>query len=159
MMRRYRQALTIERSIEVLIRGSSGVLSLLGVDGYPYGVPLNYVLYEGNLYFHSIGVGRKIEAIASNGRASFTVIDLDEIDSARYTSLFRSVIVTGTVTYVEGDEWLLAFDALCDKYSLDRPLAERRAKVRSCTSAVGLKLTVLSISGKEAKELAGVKYQ
>lgn len=158
-MRRYRQALSQERCIDVLNRGSSGVLSLLAADGYPYGVPLNYVLHEGNLYFHSIGEGRKIEAIRACERASFTVIDADEIDSARYTSLFRSVIVTGTIALCEGDEWLEAFDALCAKYSADQSLEERQAKVRSCSKAVGLKLTVSHMSGKEAKELAGVSYR
>ncbi len=157
-MRRYQQALTPERCIEVLNRGTHGVLSLVDGDGKPYGVPLNYVMHEGNIYFHSIGVGRKIEAIASCSSASFTVVDLDQIDSSRYTSLFRSVIADGTIAVVDGEEWLAAFDALCDKYAPDRPLAERRETVRSCTKAVGLKLTVSSMSGKEAKELVGITY-
>ena len=158
-MRRYRQALSQERCIEVLDRGTSGVLSLIDSDGRPYGVPLNYVLHQGNIYFHSIGVGRKIDAIALHDRASFCVIDQDQIDSARYTSLFVSVIAEGTIALVEAEEWLSAFDALCDKYSADRPLEERRAKIRSCLTAVGLKLTITAMSGKEAKELAGVSYR
>ena len=158
-MRRYRQALSQEACIDVLKRGSNGVLSLIVGDGEPYGVPLSYVLHTGNIYFHSIGEGRKIEAIAACGRASFVVVDLDQIDSANYTSLFRSVIVGGTITRVDGEEWTAAFDALCDKYSPDRPNDERREQVRSCTKAVGLKLTVSTMTGKEAKELAGVSYQ
>lgn len=158
VMRRYRQALSRERCIEVLERGTSGVLSLIDSSGLPYGVPLNYVLRAGTIYFHSIGVGRKIDAIALHNRASFTVIDQDQIDSGRYTSLFVSVIAEGTIARIEGEEWITAFDALCCKYSADRPLAERQAKVSACTKAIGLKLTISSMTGKEAKELAGVSY-
>ena len=42
-MRRKMQALTAEETAEILKRNTSGVLSLNGDDGYPYGVPLSYV--------------------------------------------------------------------------------------------------------------------
>ena len=31
-----------EKAIEIITKGSYGVLSTIGEDGYPYGVPLNY---------------------------------------------------------------------------------------------------------------------
>ena len=54
-MRLKRQALDEGACREILKDGSIGVLSVAGDDGYPYGVPLNYVYDEqaGKIYFHS----------------------------------------------------------------------------------------------------------
>ena len=43
-IRRGRQALPDAESLAILERGSHGVLAVLGDGGYPYAVPLNYVL-------------------------------------------------------------------------------------------------------------------
>ncbi len=42
-MRRIKQALSKEESIQILEKGTSGVLALSGDDGYPYAVPISYV--------------------------------------------------------------------------------------------------------------------
>ena len=46
-MRRKGQQLSAEECIEILNRGTSGVLALEGDDGYPYAVPLSYVYEDG----------------------------------------------------------------------------------------------------------------
>ena len=51
-MRRKQQALDAPECEAVLDRGATGVLAVLGDDGYPYAVPLNYVRVGGKLYFH-----------------------------------------------------------------------------------------------------------
>ncbi|MDD6551035.1 MAG: hypothetical protein PUF16_04580, partial [Lachnospiraceae bacterium] len=43
-MRRFKQQLEDQEALDVLRRGHRGVLSLIGDDGYPYGVPINYFL-------------------------------------------------------------------------------------------------------------------
>ena len=53
-MRRKKQALRPEDCARILAQGTSGVLALLGDDGYPYAVPLSYVYHEGRVYFHSV---------------------------------------------------------------------------------------------------------
>lgn len=44
-MRRKKQLLSVIETIKILEKCTNGVLSCLGDDEYPYGVPLNYV-YE-----------------------------------------------------------------------------------------------------------------
>ena len=52
-MRRFKQQLTMERCEEILQKGSYGVLAVLGDEGYPYTVPLNYHYHNGKIFFHS----------------------------------------------------------------------------------------------------------
>ena len=78
-MRRKKQVLPQAEAEAVLRKGTSGVLSLAGDDGYPYGVPISYVYADGKLYFHSATSGHKLDAVRRNSKASFCVIDQDEI--------------------------------------------------------------------------------
>ena len=39
-MRRFKQGLTREECVEILKNEPRGVLSLIGDDGYPYGLPM-----------------------------------------------------------------------------------------------------------------------
>ena len=41
-MRRFKQQITEEECREVLRNAKRGVLSLLGEEGYPYGLPINH---------------------------------------------------------------------------------------------------------------------
>ena len=45
-MRRQKQVLSLEENIQVLSRGTSGVLAVSGDDDYPYAVPLSYVYHD-----------------------------------------------------------------------------------------------------------------
>ena len=78
-MRRRKQALSLESCVEVLRKGTSGVLAVSGDDGYPYAVPLSYVYDDGRLFFHCAPSGHKLAAIAGNEKASFCVIDQDHV--------------------------------------------------------------------------------
>ena len=66
-MRRKRQALSQEEISDVLEKGTSGVLALSGVAGYPYAVPLSYVYDGEKIYFHCAKSGYKLDAIRGNG--------------------------------------------------------------------------------------------
>ena len=96
-MRRKRQLLSQEDIQKVLYQGTSGVLAVSGDAAYPYAVPLSYVYDGEKIYFHSAKSGHKIDAVSQNPRASFCVIDQDQIVPEEYTTYFRSVIVFGTI--------------------------------------------------------------
>ena len=78
-MRRKRQQLSNEESIGILQKTTSGTLALLGDGGYPYTVPISYVYDDGKLYFHSAMSGHKVDAIRNCDKASFCVIDQDNL--------------------------------------------------------------------------------
>ena len=64
-MCRFKQEMPAVECRELLKTQVRGVLSLLGDDGYPYGLPIDYWYNEadGKLYFHGAKEGHKIDAI------------------------------------------------------------------------------------------------
>jgi nitroimidazol reductase NimA-like FMN-containing flavoprotein (pyridoxamine 5'-phosphate oxidase superfamily) len=91
-MRRKDRELPRETATEILNRGRYGVMAVIGENGYPYGVPLHYVVIDSDIYFHSAAAGgHKTECFTHNPKASFTVVDTKNSIKA------RSAIVFGTI--------------------------------------------------------------
>ena len=103
---RKKQALPMEKIIEILDTEKRGVLSVLGDDGYPYGVPMNYWYNKENgyLYFHSGKKGHKVDALAANNKVSFCVYDSGYKNEGEWALNISSVIVFGRVHIVEDHE-------------------------------------------------------
>lgn len=155
-MRRHRQQLSPEQVQEVLLRGTSGVLSLLGDDGYPYGVPLSYVFHGERLYFHCATEGHKVDAIRQEDKASFCVIDQDHVVPEKYTTFYRSVIAFGRVRILEDpEEKKAAALLLAEKYApKDLPSHREETVAESWDSLCMLEMEIQHVTGKAAKELA-----
>ena len=138
----------------MLRQGTSGVLSLLGDGGYPYGVPLSYVYHNGKLYFHCAKAGHKLDAIRREGKCSFCVIDQDQVVSEKYTTLFRSVIAFGQVRVLEADgEKRTALEALGERFNPGEPESLEKEIAATWNSVCVLELEIEHLTGKEAKEL------
>lgn len=153
-MRRGKQALTPEQCGGVLERNTSGVLAVTGDGGYPYAVPLSYVWRDGTLYFHWAVAGHKLDAVRADSRASFCVVDQDDVVPEEYTTYYRSVIVFGRVRIVDDPaEKRRAIEALSQKYRPGFP-EEMAAEIdgawdRFCVA----RLTAELVTGKQAREL------
>ena len=76
-------------------KSKSGVLAVVGDDGYPYAVPLNYIYLNNKIYFHSAKEGHKVDAIAINNKVSFCVVAKDDVVPEELTTYFKSVIIFG----------------------------------------------------------------
>ena len=152
-MRRKMQALTAEETAEILKRNTSGVLSLNGDDGYPYGVPLSYVYLDSKLYFHCAGAGHKLDSILKDDKVSFCVIDQDQVAGEEYTTYFRSVIAFGRARVLEGAEKLRPLVELCEKYYPGH-LEQTRQKAEHALKNVSIvEVTIEHMTGKTAMEL------
>ena len=120
-MRRKRQQLSEEESIGILQKSTSGTLALLGDNGYHYAVPISYVYSEGKLYFHSALSGHKVDAIRNCDKASFCVIEQDDVQPEKYTTYFRSVIAFGRIHIIEDEmEKLTIARLLGNRYNPDQ---------------------------------------
>ena len=152
-MRRREREMTREECEEVLASTKRGVLSLLGDEGYPYGVPLDFVYWQGKLYFHCAQQGHKLDAIASYDKASFVTMDDGVLEEGSWWYHVRSVISFGCIRVVDPSEeaWLPALRALGSKYfppekSVDASIARSGSRVNV------LELTIEHMSGKNVQE-------
>lgn len=154
-LRRKKQLLPLGESAAVLARGTAGVLALSGDEGYPYAVPISYVYDGEKLYFHCAQSGHKLDAIRRNEKASFCVIDQNQIVQEEYTTYFRSVIVFGRIRILEDDsEKRAAIEKLALKYTPDGTAEDREAAIqREWDPLCMLEMTVEHMTGKEAIEL------
>lgn len=158
-MRRKGQALTQEECVEILNRGTSGVLALHGDDGYPYAVPMSYVYHNGKIYFHGAREGHKIDAMMKNSKASFCVVDQDQIMEAEYTTYYRSVIVFGKMRILAGSEekWATV-DPLSRKYAPYDTEENRHTIIKDHIRPMYMmELTIEHMTGKEAQKLMEAK--
>ncbi len=160
-MRRKRQALSQEEIDLVLYKGTSGVLALSGDDGYPYALPISYVYDGGRIYFHCAKSGHKLDAIKRNKKASFCVIDQDQIVPAEYTSYFRSVIAFGQIHIMEdGPQKQAAIQQLALKYAPeDTPAGRQKAIDKEWSALCMLEMQIDHVTGKEAIELLRRKQE
>ena len=102
-MRRFKQQLPDDACIRVLKEGKRGVLSVLGDDDYPYGIPLDYLYSEedGHIYFHGAPAGHKIDAITAHDKVSLVVFDNEEYREGDWAPWIRSVVVFGRIRVIE----------------------------------------------------------
>ena len=160
-MRRKRQALPQEGMDAVLQKGTSGVLAVSGDHGYPYAVPLSYV-YDGKaLYFHCGKAGHKLDGIRRDAKASFCVIDQDQVVPEEYTAYFRSVIAFGQIHEITDDsEKRAAMETLAIKYAPNDTAARREQAIqREWKPLCVLKMDIDCMTGKEAAELVAKKQK
>ena len=151
---RKNQALPMERITGLLSAEKRGVLSLLGENGYPYGVPMNYWYDEENgcLYFHSGKKGHKVDAIASDNRVSFCVYDQGYRREGEWALNISSVIVFGRLYPVEDHEKAMNIcRALSLKYTQDRAYIETEIR-QSGRNTLCYELRPEHITGKLVNE-------
>lgn len=95
-MRRAEKATDIAKAEELLRSQDFGILSVNGDDGYPYGVPVNYVYDSGKIYFHSTSAdSHKIDAIRKNEKVSFSIVTEHDLVPEKLDTMYTSVIVFG----------------------------------------------------------------
>ena len=153
-MRRKRQKLSEEKSIGILQKSTAGTLALLGDNGYPYAVPISYVYADGKLYFHSALSGHKIDAIRNCDKASFCVIDKDDVHPEKYTTYFRCVIAFGRIHIIEDEqEKLETARLLGDRYNPNQEDALQKELEKGLSRMVMIRFDIEHLTGKEAIEL------
>jgi nitroimidazol reductase NimA-like FMN-containing flavoprotein (pyridoxamine 5'-phosphate oxidase superfamily) len=154
-MRRKKQALSMTECEKVLMNGTSGVLAVLGDEGYPYAVPLSYIYHQNKIYFHSAIEGHKLDALKTSDKVSFCVIDQDLIAAEKFTTYYRSVIAFGKAHVIDNPgEKREALKILGMKYSSDFADKMDEAIKESFDRVAMIVLEIEHLSGKESIDLA-----
>ncbi|MBF0579005.1 pyridoxamine 5'-phosphate oxidase family protein [Erysipelotrichaceae bacterium RD49] len=150
-MRRFKQKLSDEKCLELLKTQPRGVLSMNGLNGYPYGIPMNFYYEDGHLYFHCAKQGCKLESIEQDNKVSFNVIDQGvQIEGKRGLD-FNSVIVFGKIRIMEDRA---KAEEMCRKFGLKYFDEEQinRDMERSFGRVNLLDLEIEHMSGKTVNE-------
>lgn len=153
-MRRANQALSREECVRVLTEEKRGVLSLLGDEGWPYGVPLNhyYCPEDGCLYFHGGLTGHRVDAFRRCDRASFCVYDEGYVKEGSWGKNVRSVIVFGRLTQVTDRQEAMRLARLLSlKFTRDEEYIRAETEKYGPATLV-LRLTPEHMTGKLVNE-------
>ncbi len=153
-MRRFKQQISDAECREILISQKRGVLSLIGENGYPYGIPIDHWFCDadGCLYFHGAKEGHKIDAIKACNKACYTVYDEGFRKPGEWALNIKSVIVFGKIELVtDEDKTREICTQLVKKFTDDEEYLERELK--SALSRVQcLKLVPDYMTGKLVNE-------
>jgi nitroimidazol reductase NimA-like FMN-containing flavoprotein (pyridoxamine 5'-phosphate oxidase superfamily) len=107
-MRRIKNQMSDEKAIDFLLKGQEGVLGTISSDnGYPYTVVVNYVFYNGKLYFHTAKTGHKVDNIINNNRVSFSVFGNVKVIEETFTTKYQSVTVFGKAKVIPSNREVL----------------------------------------------------
>lgn len=152
-MRRFKQALSKDKCAEVLEGERRGVLSVIGDDGWPYGVPLNFYYDRERecIYFHSAKAGHKIDAMKACDKVCFTVFERDGEPTDDWSVYVNSVICFGCARELEGAEKERAARLFGGKYfptaeELEHEMGEPFTRVRMT------EIKIEHMSGKHVHE-------
>lgn len=152
-MRRFKQALSKDECAALLGSERRGVLSVIGDDGYPYGIPLNFY-YDAErecIYFHSARAGHKIDAMEACSKVCFTVFEKEGEPTDDWSFYVNSVICFGRAHELEGKEKERAARLFGAKYfptqeELEHEMGEPFTRVRMT------EIKIEHMSGKHVHE-------
>ena len=152
-MRLSSNQMTDEDARKQLEKADHGTLALVGDDGYPITIPINFVYKDNKILFHGAKEGQKYELIQKQPKASFCVITKDDIRPEFITSLYESTIVFGTVHEIEKDaEKLDCLVSVLEKY-MPQVMEAGRKYIQDSWDAVScFELEIEHITGKFGTE-------
>ncbi len=153
-MRRFRQQLSKEDCIRVLTEEKRGVLSMLGDNGYPYGIPMNhwYDAKEDKLYFHGARVGHKIDSITKCSKVSYCVYDAGYRKEGEWALNVKSVVIFGRIGPVTDEKKRqLIGERLLRKFTNDEAYIQKEIR-DALPRAQCLELTIDHMTGKLVNE-------
>ena len=118
-MRRSDREISIQEARVILDCAEYGVLSTVGKDGQPYGVPLSYVYKNDGIYFHCAISGHKLDNIEYNPKVSLCVVGDTKVLPDKFATEYESAVVFGVASEVNGTERYKALLWLLEKYCPD----------------------------------------
>ncbi len=153
LTRKHKQ-ISREECIDVLNTETRGVLSVLGDNDYPYGMPMNHWYNEedGCIYFHCGPVGHRLDSLKKHSKVSFCTFDKGYRREGSWALNVRSVIVFGTIDILDDPETIADITTkLSLKFTQDEEYI--RHEIRNyARNTLLLRLTPEHICGKLVEE-------
>ena len=153
-LQRKNKQISMEECIELLKKETRGVLSVLGDDDYPYGMPMNHWYNEedGKIYFHCGKSGHRLDALRKCNKVSFCTYDSGYREEGDWALHVKSVIVFGTMEIID-DMDTIADIARKLSYKFTQDEEYIRTEIEKYAKAtLLLQLTPEHICGKQITE-------
>ena len=146
-MRKKERQLTIEEAQNILKNGEYGILSTVGEDGIPYGVPVSYAYADNIIYFHCAkDVGLKVANMKHQDKVCFTVVGNTEVLPQKFSTKYESAIAFGTVG--EAADKRIGLTLLQEKYSPEYAELGQKHIDSSFEQVAVYEITVEDLKGK-----------
>ena len=143
------RAVNDERTVEIIKKGSYGILSTSGEDGYPYGVPLNYTYFDICICFHCAQLGHKLENIKFSEKVSFCVVTKSDVLGNEFDTDYKSAVAFGKAAVIADDsEKRDILLSLLNKYAADYLKAGNNYLKKYWDDTKVIKMKIEHLSGK-----------
>jgi len=119
--------------LELMNQEQVGQLGVIDKKGYPRIIPVNFVLYNGNVYFHGAMEGEKYELLQEKPKVTFSVYQpysyipsyfISNI-ACQATIFFKSVHIRGEGSLVDDfNQKIKVVIALMEKHQPEKKFAE-----------------------------------
>ena len=151
---RKNKQLSVLECVQLLTQEKRGVLSVLGDDDYPYGMPMNhwYDEEDGNIYFHCGRAGHRLDALKKHSKVSFCVYDKGCRSGDHWALNVKSVIVFGKMEILDDmDQIIRITTKLSHKFTQDDAYIQTEIE-RYAHETLLLRLTPEHMCGKLVTE-------
>ena len=146
--------ISMEECIELLKKETRGVLSVLGDDDYPYGMPMNHWYNEedGKIYFHCGKSGHRLDALRKCNKVSFCTYDRGYREDGDWALHVKSVIVFGKMEVIDDMDKIIDITTkLSYKFTQDEEYIQNEID-KYAKATLLLRLTPEHICGKQITE-------
>ena len=153
LMRKNRKIST-EECTDILKTTKRGILSVIGDDEYPYGMPMNHWYNEadGKIYFHCGKSGHRLDALKKSDKVSFCTYDDGYRNLGEWALNFKSVIIFGRMEIVDDMDKIADITTkLSHKFTSDDEYIKTEIEQSACNTLL-LVLTPEHICGKMVQE-------
>ena len=151
---RKNKMIPLQECLQILKSETRGVLSVLGDNDYPYGMPMNhwYNDEDGKIYFHCGKEGHRLDALRKHDKVSFCVYDKGYRNEGKWAWNVKSVIVFGKMEIIDDIEKIIDITTkLSHKFTQDDEYINKEIEMYGHETLL-LQLTPEHISGKKVKE-------
>ncbi|MBE6895248.1 MAG: pyridoxamine 5'-phosphate oxidase family protein [Ruminococcaceae bacterium] len=154
LVRKHKQ-MPQEECIALLKSETRGVLSVLGDNDYPYGMPMNHFYNEedGKIYFHCGNVGHRLDSLHRHNKVSFCCYNHGHKNDGEWFYNVKSVITFGRIEIVDDVDKIIDISTkLCDKFPCGEGYAEKEIAAALHRTLL-LEMTIENMCGKYITEL------
>ena len=151
-MRRFKQQVSDGEAQEILRCAKRGVLAVVGDEGYPYTIPLDFVYEDGKIYFHSAKTGHKIDAIKNYDKASFCVLNDGYKELGEWWYHITSIVCFGRIKLVDDESIALEKLRMLGKKYFPSEVDLEEEMAKNAQNAAVIELTIEHMTGKKVRE-------